>query len=519
MSPAARTPEASLIRAIGAAPSELANYFSLARHYREGGQPRKAEMTLRRVIDIEPMHLRAWLELGTLSSHRDDWRSAVDAFERACALDGHDPANWIRYGAASLANRDLRRATQVRDELVTRFPDRWEGHLLTGHLHKLHGDVAAAGEAYRLALECNPRQTDAWHNLVDLLPPAVSDTQTAQLQGLRADVSLSHRDSANVLFSLARIYDQAEQIDEAMVFYREANAHASQAMRELGIIYDRNRVEAETARIMSLFDRDRVSAPLAPIDLDMRLIFITGMPRSGTTLVERILGSHPAVASGGEMPFMQECLAELLEAHDSSRSSVLAASGEQARTSLCDLRERYLDGAFERDLDGEYVIDKLPANFAAIGLIRILFPDALVIHCGRDPVATCWSLYTAHFGMHLPYNASLQDLAHYYRNVYSKLMHHWRQIPGLDIIDVSYERLVSDPEAKIREVIERCGLPWDDRCLRFHENDSPVFTANAIAVRKPISSGAVQRWRRFEKHLEPLVQAVRASAEQTQHEI
>lgn len=498
--------EPALIRSIAANPRELQNYFSLAELYQAAGESRKAELTFRRIIEIDPMCLRAWVNLGTLLGLREDWRNSADAFERACALDPRDASNRIRYGAALLSNRDIGPAMQTRDVLLTQFPDRAEGHVLAGHLHKIYGRREAATAAYARAIDIDPAQTDALYNLVDLSPPPVSDPLTQHLEALRTGATLASRESANILFSLARIHEHSGRIGSAMAFYDEANAAAERAMRELGIVYDPARMEADTNRMIELFDSGAIAEPLEPLELDMTLVFIVGMPRSGTTLVERILASHSAVVAGGELPFMQDCLAQLLASEAAQKvEGALRPRDEHTRAMLLHLRELYLDNLFERDLDACYVTDKLPANFAAIGLIRILFPDARIIHCSRDPLATCWSLYSAHFGAHLPYNATLQSLGHYHRRIYSALMHHWHNVSNLDLIEVDYDKLVTDPDGEMRELIRRCGLPWEDACLRFHENDAPVFTANMLQVRQPVSSASTTRWRKFQQYLSPLM--------------
>jgi tetratricopeptide (TPR) repeat protein len=497
--------EESLIRSIATKPEDLSSYIALANLYRERADYRKAEFTLRRVIEIDPLHLQAWADLGTLYGSLEEWRNSAEALERACALDPQDPSNWIRYGAALLAIRDIDSSTRVRDLLLAQFPGRWEGHLLAGHLHKIHGEAAAAVTAYRRALDINSRQTDALYNLVDLSPPDPSDPLVQQLEALRSDPAVSNRESSDVLFALARIEERFGEIERAMLLYREANAAAGKAMRELGVIYDPERMEAEAARIVKMFNQSVCTLPLEPPDLGIKFIFITGMPRSGTTLIERILSSHAEVTSGGELPFMQECLKKLLASRAASgRPDNLDPADAQQRQLLLQLREHYLDRLFERDLDGDYVIDKLPANFAAIGLIRVLFPEALFIHSTRNPLATCWSLYSAHFGMHLPYNARLTHLAHYYQKVYSVLMQHWQAVPALNLIEQSYDELVADPESQIRALVERCGLPWDENCLRFHENPAPVFTANMLQVRQPVSFASAKRWQRFDRFLSEL---------------
>lgn len=506
MSAAAGHQKETLLRAIAANPRDLPTYCALVDLYRAGGERQKAEMTLRRVLEIDPMYLRAWTDLGIIYGHREDWRSAADAFERACVLEPGNPANRMRLGAAALALRDIRAARHARDHLLAHFPERWEGHLLAGHLCKIHGEAEAAAAAYRRALDADPRQTDALYNLVDLSPPPVSDPLARQLLQLRADSALSNRESANVLFSLARIYEQSGDAGQAIDFYHGANRAAEAAMQELGVIYDPQRMEAEAQRIIDWFGHAAVCAPLPPLDLDMRLVFVTGMPRSGTTLVERIIGSHSAVVTGGELPFMQTCLARLLELQETPANNAGRAREEELNCVMSELREQYLDGLFDRDLEGQYVVDKLPANFSAIGLIRVLFPDALIIHCRRDPIATCWSLYSAHFGMHLPYNASLKHLAHYYSRFYLKLMQHWQAMDGESVVEVDYESLVTNPETEIRSLLRRCALPWEDRCLAFHENDAPVFTANMVRARQPISTAPARRWRKFETYLAPLAE-------------
>lgn len=499
--------EQALIRSIAASPRDLENYFSLVELYRETGESTKAELALRRIIEIDPTCLRAWVGLGTLLGYREDWQGSADAFERACALDPHNADNRVRHGAALLANRNIRSAMQTRDILLEQFPDRAEGHVLAGHLHKIHGRTEAAVAAYARAIDIDPTQTDALFNLVDVSPPSLSDPLAKHLENLCGDATLASRESANILFSLARIHEQSGRAASSMALYDEANAAAARTMHELGIVYDPGRIEAETNRVIQLFDHGAIAAPLEPLELDMTPVFIVGMPRSGTTLVERILASHSEVAGGGELPFMQDCLARLLssEAVQKVPKGLPTRDNEHIRAMLHQLRELYLDKLFERDLDARYVTDKLPANFSAIGLIRILFPDARIVHCTRDPVATCWSLYAAHFGAHLPYNTHLKSLGHYYRRIYSTLMRHWSRISGLDIIEADYDMLVANPDAEIRELVGRCGLTWEDACLRFHENDAPVFTANMLQARQPVSSASTTRWKKFEQYLSPLM--------------
>jgi tetratricopeptide (TPR) repeat protein len=445
-----------------------------------------------------------------LHTGRGEWRDAADAFEQATRLVPFDAPSWIGYAMSLIATQDLRGARDARKMLLERFTDRGEAHLIDGHIHKIQGEFAEAIDSYRRAVSVEPEQTDALFNLVDLSTPGTSDSLTKRLETLLRRASLTNRQSANIRFSLARIYEKAGYVDEAFAFYREANAASDAMMRGTGNSYDPARFEEDTEQVIKLFSRDLLMRSLEPVDLDMRLIFVVGLPRSGTTLVERILSSHSQVCAGGELPFMQDCLARV----KSNRNAIGVRSGlrlddDDDKRLLLQLRTEYLDALFERELDGAYVTDKLPANFSALGLVRVLFPDALIVHCVRDPIATCWSLYSAHFGAHLSYYTSLENLSHYYRNVYAKLMRHWETIEGMDIITVNYEELVTNPEPSIRELIARCGLPWEDVYLNFQDNNQPLYTASLRQARQPIYATSIARWRQFERHLGPLAERLR----------
>lgn len=501
----------SLMRAIEANPLDLALYGRLAELFRADHDLPRAEMTLRRAIEIDPADAQAWRQLGIVCADRNDWRSSADAFEVVCADGSAGESDWVGLGMASIAEQDLARAERVRDELMGRFPGSAKTWLFAGHLEKLLGRIDEAAARYRQALEIDPGETDAFFNLVDVAPPAIEDPVTRRLQSLRAATDLSTRDAANVGFSLARIYEQAGLAAETMSALADANAAAAALMQASGNAYDPRRYEGETDWLHDFFGANEPALREAcpPLEIGIKPLFVVGMPRSGTTLVERILTRLPGVASGGELPGMQHGLASLRQATVAhARKSGTRFEGEPLKQLLGRLRRQYLDALLERDLDGDTVVDKLPANFTAIGLIRLLFPDARIVHCARDPVATCFSLYAAYFGIHLSYDTSFGNLVHYYNRVYVRSMALWQRLHGEHIVTVRYEDLVSDPDARIRELLDRCRLPWDVACLRPHENERAVFTANMRQARRPIHAESVQRWRRFEAQLRPLVEGL-----------
>jgi hypothetical protein len=483
-------------------------YCKLASSYRSASEFRKAELTLLRAIEVGPLQHEAWVQLGRLYVDLGEWRAAADVFEHACALVPGDPAGWIGLGLMRIATGDMHGAIDACATLLEKFADRSESHLIEGHIRRIQGEAEAAAESYRRALRLDARQTEALFNLVDLFPPAPADPLTGIVERLCQDSSLSQGQAANVRFAMARILDNADRTDEAFNQYQKANASASAAQLRLGKKYVPKVIEDEAAEWMTMFAPAAFGGGLEPLDLDIRLIFIVGLPRSGTTLAERILSSHSRAATGGEMPFMRECLHKLQTGRESAgkRGRIRLDDGVE-RAILRRARDDYVDRLFERDLDADYVIDKLPANFAALGLIRILFPDAIMVHCVRDPIATCWSLYCANFPIHLPYYNSLEHLAHYH-HVYAKLMRYWMEVFGPHIFELSYEKLVLDPEPQIRDLVRHCGLPWEDACLSFYENKLPIYTASMQQARRPIYRDSVGRWRKFEKYLTPLIEAL-----------
>jgi tetratricopeptide (TPR) repeat protein len=497
--------QALLKKSIAANPRDIGAYCELAEAFEAGGEPGKAEATLLRAIEVAPLAVQPWRRLGRLYSRRQNLRGAVDAFERACALDPHDVDSRVGYGWALMANQDLDAARAACQSVLRAAPGQPDAELMAGHIHNILGHAAEAAQAYRRSLQAEPRRTDALYHLVDLEPPAPGSELALCLRSRSEEAGQPPRDVANVNFALARIHEAAGDVEEAMARYGVANAAAAEVMKSLGVDYDPARAEEDTARKMAMFPAETFRHALEPLEIDLKLVFVVGMPRSGTTLVERILGSHPQVTAGGELTALQDGLARLPGLrHAANRHGALDLADETDRRLLLELREDYVDRLFERDLDGDYVTDKLPANFSALGLVRLLFPDAQIVHCVRHPVAVCWSLYTAHFGVHVPYNASFEHLAHYHENVYRKWMGHWDGILRGDIVEAVYERLVADPDGETRRLVAACGLPWDDACLSSHRNEDAIFTANLRHGRRPVFTESVDRWRKFSAYLEPL---------------
>lgn len=303
-------------------------------------------------------------------------------------------------------------------------------------------------------------------------------------------------------FSLGKVRDDLGEYTRAFEHYLEANR-----LKRAGIEYD----EARQARFFRDFIRycnaEFLRAHAGTGAASELPVFIVGMSRSGTTLVEQILGSHPEVHGAGELHFLRRCLRVELGPTDSddelpARLASLDAAG------LRRVGERYAAALAELAPAARRITDKLPGNMALVGLIHLTLPRARIIHCVREPLDTCVSCFSKLFTTGHAFSYDLRELGRFYR-LYQELMHHWQTVLPLGrMLEVRYEDVVADMEGQARRLLEFCGLPWNAACLRFHENRRTVRTASLAQVRQPIYSGSVGRWRRYEKYLAPLQEAL-----------
>ncbi|HZW08941.1 MAG TPA: sulfotransferase [Phycisphaerales bacterium] len=458
----------------------------------------------------------------------------VERLARARALDPHNPEISYALGAALIAAGRPGEAEQHLRAYLGARPAAPAALVALASSLELQNRANEAAAMYRQALERSPGNPGALTGLarhlqakgdaaaaLALLEPAVADRPDPGLvstyaalcvalnkgaaarplveSALGAD-RLPARIESALRFALARIDDASDRCDEAFANYRRANDLAPHT-------FDPAARRRFTDAMIAAFPRDAFgSMPRAAVRSD-RPVIVCGMPRSGTTLVEQIIASHPQAFGAGELPHLRAAF-----------NGVIAALPGRAPASLAGAPGAVLDRAAEgylRELaalapDAARVVDKMPHNAEILGFIALLLPDARIISCVRDPMDTCLSCYTTEFSAVHSYAARLDHLAVAYAE-HHRLMEHWKGLPGLRMLEVSYESLVDDLEPAARRILEFLGLPWDDRCLRFYENARLVSTASVDQVRRPIYRSSVGRWRRYERHLAPLRDALRAA--------
>ena len=464
----------------------------------------QAEAAYREALRLDPDLGEAHQYLGNLLGLLGRNDEAVVSYRQALHIKPHSIPAHINL-ANTLANQGrFGEAQEVYRSALQYDPDNRKAILGIAHTYERQGKAREAFEQLQPYLHPEKVDADAAMIFAALCRPLQRcDEAVALMEGLlaRQDPPLNDMARSTLYFRLGRLRDTNDEYDLAFHSYKCANDIKAGQWK-----FDTQAHIRHVDALISTFSKTFLdTAPRATLG-SQRPVFIVGMPRSGTTLVEQILGSHPAVFAGGELEDMTRIALDL---------PALLGGGTpypQCVTHLtpshCNrLAQRYLDRLTALSPTATRVTDKMPDNFLRLGLIAMLFPEARIIHCLRDPLDTCLSCYFQNFGPPLSFSYELPALAIYYRQ-YRRLMDHWRTVLQLPLLEIRYEELVADQERITRAMVDFCGLEWDDRCLRFHESERVAGTASYAQVRQPLYSRSVGRWRHYARHLTPLEELV-----------
>jgi tetratricopeptide (TPR) repeat protein len=416
---------------------------------------------------------------------------AIACFEKALHERADSTACLAELGAACLELGDNTRAESVLRVALQRRPDAVDVLHVAARMHMAQGDRAAAVECLQRLLATQPLHA-AGQYLLARLEPGQANLPLERLQkALESDIQ-SPAERRDLAFAVALRLEHAGRFEAALEAYQAGNDAQLQVAREAGATYDPARREQEIELLTRLYSPGNLRAWQPCETRAERLIFVVGMPRSGTTLTEQLLASHRAVHGAGERP-------ELAVARRSFERLAIAESGRfltrLPRHLLRRIGDEYVDALRKSSPPGAVLVDKNPHNFENIGLIRVLFPHARIIHCERDPLDTCLSNFCQVFSVHHSYKSRFADLAHYYGQ-YRRLMRHWQATCANAIHALRYESLVAAPERELRALLEFCGLEWDPACLDFHLNTRPVNTPSQLQVRQPLYATSLGRARR-----------------------
>jgi tetratricopeptide (TPR) repeat protein len=371
-----------------------------------------------------------------------------------------------------------------------------------GVAHYMLGQVEEAYRAYERAVALEPRNAASLLNLASCKPFSEGDPRLVALEKLLEEAkSLSENDQVALHFALGKAFDDLRQPERSFHHLSTGNK-----LKRSQIVYDEAETLRQFQRIQAVFAPDLLAKNAGVGDPSTLPIFVVGMPRSGTTLVEQILASHPKMFGAGERVDLDHVVTGLRDA-SGARTDFPEAVTEMTGEALRQAGSRYLDRIRAAAPDIERIVDKMPMNFRFIGLICLALPNARVIHVRRHSVDTCLSCFSLLFTGTHSYAYDLTELGRYFR-AYEGLMDHWRKVLPHFMLEVSYENVVEDLEREARRIIDYCGLAWDEGCLRFYETQRPVLTASAAQVRQPIYRHSIGRWRPYSEMLQPLIEAL-----------
>jgi tetratricopeptide (TPR) repeat protein len=469
----------------------------------------EAAELLRRALVIESRSDKFYVHYGTILFDQKKIEEAAVATERALALnaDNHDAVNLM--GSLAFERGELDAALAHHRRALVLKPDLADAYNNMGNVLKDLGQLDDAYNAFLQALQLDPNIAGVYVNLADSKKFAPGDAHLAAMEALAAkDEGLSKTDRMQLDFALGKAYADLKEYSRSFKHLLAGNA-----AKRAAIIYDEQAASALFDRIEAAFSRELIAAKSGAGDPSAAPIFVIGMPRSGTTLVEQIIASHPQVLGAGELHALNDVVVGVRgpDGQPLPYPECVAALDPAA---LRQIGARYVAllreiAARNGQADAERTTDKMPSNYYFAGLIHLALPNAKIIHTIRDPVDTCISCFSKLFSAEQNHTYDLAELGRYYKR-YERLMAHWRRVlPADRILDIRYEDVVADLEEQTRRILAYCGLPWDDRCLSFHKTDRPVRTASATQVRQPIYTNAVGRWRVYEDHLGPLLTALR----------
>ena len=495
------------------------------------GRKHEAEKCFQRSLKINPAGEHACNALGNLMREQGRHKEALTYFRKALSIkpDYAEAHNNIANIYKELCKSDL--AIASYQEALKIKPDYAEAHFNLGTALAANGDFNAALASYRQTLNLQPGSIEAFAAIASVYEKQSDYAKAEQIlephlknKPVPACVALAFADLAprigriteavklleqvladqgpepiyrqELLFKLGRLLDKNNCFEKAFSMCREANCVRPYS-------YDRGATKKLMQALKSVFNSNTVChMQLAENSSDLP-VFIVGMPRSGTTLVEQIVASHPDVYGAGELPYLAEIISAARTRHGGN-DNFMANPG---RGELDDLAQQYLSRLGTHAPDALCITDKMPHNFLLLGHIDRMFPRAHVIHCVRNPLDTCLSIYFQNFNANHPYAADLEMLGDYYTQ-YLDLMQHWKRVLNIPILDVQYEEMVKDPEKTSQGIIDFLHLEWNDECLAFHKSGRVTTTPSYDQVKQPVYSGSINRWKNYERFLQPLKDAL-----------
>ncbi len=492
------------------APTDVAAIRMLAEVGARLGRHSDAELLLARALELAPSFEAARHNYAIVLYKQQKGELALREIDRLLEKDAGN-FGYRNLKAAALARLGAyEAAVPLYIKLLKEAPDEPRLWLSYGHALRATGRQDECIAAYRKCLAITPWFGEAYWSLANLKTFRFAPEETEAMRKALARADLRDEDRYHLDFSLGKALEDAKEYPASFAHYAKGNA-----LRRRNGVYSADETTAHVRRSRALFTRDFFAARERWGAQSADPIFVVGLPRAGSTLIEQILSSHSQVEGTMELPDISHLARALGEPRSKSDGpkypeTLSDLDVEQIRA----LGDEYIARTrIQRKSARPFFIDKMPNNFAHVGMIHLILPNAKIIDARRHPMASCFSAFKQHFARGQMFTYDLAELGRYYRD-YVELMAHFDEVLPGRVHRVQYERMVADTEGEVRRLLDYCGLPFEDACLRFNETERAVRTASSEQVRRPIFKDAVEQWRNYEEWLEPLREALGPALEQ-----
>jgi len=517
--------------------SPLKKVFQEAVKKHQNGELPQAEALYKQIVGQNPAHAASWYNLGTIFHQREDYNNAGAAYQKTLAAKPDHKQAYYRLGEMMIQHDKQDVAEKLFRKALEHFPDNTDFMSMLARVLNHHEDykeeealyqkaakldpdnprsylnlgatMLAQGKKqeaeghYRKAIALNPAYGEVYWHLVALKRyDSLDNPDIMQMKDQLDNPDINEQDKANFCFALGKVHDNCGSYDEAFEYYSKANN-----IRFADAPFDIEKQKTVVNEAIATFTPEFFANFSHIVSDSEQPVFIVSMPRSGSSLIEQILASHPDVMGAGELNAMRDITHDMtnLPGVEGTFPTYAPTISEEILQAAAKRYTNFLTrGIDERT---PRITDKMPYNYMLLGIIAMIFPNARIIHSLRNPLDTCLSCYFQNFSGGNEHTNDIVVLGQYYAE-YQRMMEHWKQVLPVEMIEIEYEELLTEPEDKMKELIDFLGLSWNDACLDFHNNKRTVRTASAWQVRQPIYKSSMERWRHYEAHLKPLKEAL-----------
>jgi tetratricopeptide (TPR) repeat protein len=458
-----------------------------------------AEVFLQRAVDCAPDFIRARADLVSVQLERDKFDEAISNADRLIRVDNRLPDSYLLLGTAYGSAGRYEEAIEAYEKTLELAPGHRGALSGLGNMMRTVGQFENAVAAYRACIREHPGFSEAYWSLANLKTFRFEDSEVAEMESLLDKEGLPSQSLVQLCNALGLEYENRCDYDRAFEFFERGNSARRQSES-----YDPVETEDLHDRLIDVFSSEFLAQHASAGDLDQSPIFIIGLPRSGSTLIEQILASHSQVEGTHELSDLSR-ITENIPKHFEIRERYPESMLQLDAKAFAELGALYVSRTRRHRAGRAHFVDKNPNNFVHVGLLHLILPNAKIIDARRHPLDSCFGSYKQLFAKGQPFTYDLVEIGEYYLQ-YRRLMDHWHEVMPRSVLEVRYEDVVADLDHQVHRILEYCNLPWEDDCLRFHETDRAVKTASSEQVRQPIYSTSINLWRNYEPRLAELIE-------------